>query len=601
MFGQSVRRTWLLTGVAGVLAAFLLLFRLAGGPDSDTPDPAQPAPGPNGLQWRAGQAQQYQVDIRSSFEMTFPGVNAPQAMNVHMDGTLDFRTLSTTATGANTGWRFESLSLTIDGATDASVNRALESPFRVRFEQGGRPQVFEFPASLPQEHREILENLVRMFQVVVTEGAAWEVEETNATGRYSASYVRSAPGRISKRKGSYLPSVSGAAVPEVTSEESVLLNPAHDWITQMTLTERIMINDAGSPPVQISNRARIELVGTRVQAAPVDWGFVASAEPPEPEVKLPTLSPDEAQRRLQSYVQELDEAEEGRPQIIHRVRDLLLADDQLPALLLETLRTEQLNDLTRADLYLAFELAGTPAAQAALSSVLAGNGWPAMDAMRAIVALGGVSEPTDDTLATLWDLARSNLDETDRRDLPGTAALAIGSLGDTLRQSDKPDYFALRADLLVSASGAIEPAERAVFLYALGNTADPDPVLKRDLVSYLDDPSAEVRSAAAKTLGRLGTGQVEDELLTRAQQESSGQARASMVEALASWDEPSADAMRWAQSAVQQEVDEQARYNMAVLLGKNMDAFPDNRLVLQALLESEQSKRIRQKVANMLY
>jgi HEAT repeat protein len=356
--------------------------------------------------------------------------------------------------------------------------------------------------------------------------------------------------------------------------------------------------------VQVTNLATIELVGTDNQAAVGRWDFTASAVPDavvDPRANLPALSPEEAQRQLVTSVRELDEADESRSLIIHRLRDLLLIDDQLPAVLIETLRTDELSEQTRADLYLAFELAGTPASQAALASVLLDNNWPPMDAMRAIVALAGVGEPTEDTLATLWGLARTDLAATDRRDLPGTAALAIGSLGNGMRTSGESDYTTLRDDLLVSASGAIEPEQRAVFLYALGNTADPDPLLKRDLVSYLDDPSTEVRSAAAKTLARLGADQVAEELLLRVQQESSDQARASMAEALASWDEPTAQAMQWAQAAVQQEADDRARYNIAVLLGNNMETFPENRRVLEMLLESEQSKRIRQKVANMLY
>ena len=59
--------------------------------------------------------------------------------------------------------------------------------------------------------------------------------------------------------------------------------------------------------------------------------------------------------------------------------------------------------------------------------------------------------------------------------------------------------------------------------------------------------------------------------------------------------------MQWARVSLQQEGDEQVRYQIAVMLGNNLDAFPENRVALQALLESEQSKRIRQKVANMLY
>jgi hypothetical protein len=372
----------------------------------------------------------------------------------------------------------------------------------------------------------------------------------------------------------------------------------------MVLDERIVINDPGTVPVQVTNLATLRLLGTDNQVAPGQWDFAASAVPDavvDPRANLPALSPAEAQRQLAANVRELDEADESRSLIIHRLRDLLLVDDQLPEMLIEALQTEELSEQTRADLYLAFELAGTPASQAALASVLFDNNWPPMDAMRAIVALAGVDEPTEDTLATLWGLARTNLAGTDRRDLPGTAALAIGSLGSGMRESGGPGYAALRDDLLVSASGAIEPEQRAVFLYALGNTADPDPLLKRDLVSYLDDPSTEVRSAAAKTLGRLGADQVAEELLLRVQQESSSQARASMAEALGSWDKPTAQAMQWAQAAVQQEADERVRYNIAVLLGNNMDTFPENRRVLEMLLESEQSKRIRQKVANMLY
>ena len=153
----------------------------------------------------------------------------------------------------------------------------------------------------------------------------------------------------------------------------------------------------------------------------------------------------------------------------------------------------------------------------------------------------------------------------------------------------------------MSASTADAPAQRAVFLYALANTADPDRLLKRDLVSYLDDPSAEVRSAAARTLERLGADQVAAEVLTRARQESSAQARASMLAALGDWQAPTDEAMQWARVALQHEGDEQVRYQIAVMLGNNLDAFPENRVALQALLESEQSKRIRQKVANMLY
>ena len=53
-------------------------------------------------------------------------------------------------------------------------------------------------------------------------------------------------------------------------------------------------------------------------------------------------------------------------------------------------------------------------------------------------------------------------------------------------------------------------------------------------------------------------------------------------------------------AAVRGEPDENLRYNMARFLCANLDEFPENRPVLQDLLRTEQSKRIRQSVANML-
>lgn len=602
---QSSRPAALLAALLIALATLALLWWFLPAPQGvDTAPDAGGQRGEPPLQWHVGRAQRYRVAIDSAFLMAMPGAGSARAMNLAMQGNLDFLTLGVDAAGASVGMRFDSLSLAIDGASDAQVNRALESPFRVRFDRSGRPLGFEFPATLAQEHRDILENTVRMFQLVLDGGDSWDTEESNANGRYRAHYERAPAGAINKHKSHYLPSITGAPVPEVESVESIALAPGNDWLTSMTLDENIVIADSASVPVQVTNLATIELLDINSRFAAGDWAFPASPEPEvalDPRASAPALSPREAQQQLAVSVEELQDAVDDRSLVIHRLRDLLRADDSLPQALIETLRSEELADRTRADIYLAFELAGTPASQAALVSVLADSNWPPADAMRAIVALGGMSEPTDDTLATLWGLALSDLDATDRRDLPGTAALAIGSIGNSLRQDDAPDYAALRAELLVSASTADAPAQRAVFLYALANTADPDRLLKRDLVSYLDDPSAEVRSAAARTLERLGADQVAAEVLTRARQESSAQARASMLAALGDWQAPTDEAMQWARVALQQEGDEQVRYQIAVMLGNNLDAFPENRVALQALLESEQSKRIRQKVANMLY
>jgi ribosomal protein S17E len=53
-------------------------------------------------------------------------------------------------------------------------------------------------------------------------------------------------------------------------------------------------------------------------------------------------------------------------------------------------------------------------------------------------------------------------------------------------------------------------------------------------------------------------------------------------------------------AAVRAESDENTRYNMARFLGANLKDFPENKAILQDLLRTEHSKRIRQHVAEML-
>lgn len=316
---------------------------------------------------------------------------------------------------------------------------------------------------------------------------------------------------------------------------------------------------------------------------------------------VPAISRDEAERQLRVAVTELDAAAKGRSIFIHSLRDLLLVDGEMPFVLLELMKTQQLSDRTRADLYLVFELAGSPEAQAALTSVFTDQSWSRDDGMRAIVALGGVANPTEDSLAALWGTAHSALMGDDRDDLPSTAALALGSLGRGLHTEQDTNYSSLRSGLLDGASSAADTHQRAVFLHALGNTGDPDPSMRSNIVPFLNDSAPEVRAAAAKTLGRLGTSQVADQLLQSFEHEQNDVVRGSITEALASWEDPSLPAVKSVRAAIRDERDENVRYNMALLLGKSMETFPENRIVLEQLLGGEQSKRIRQQVAEMLY
>ena len=594
---------WLLPGGAALLLAVLGAFGFLGRSNEETT--ALPSKEPQlELQWRAGSSQQYKVLIDSSIRMNTAAATAAQSMRVRLEGVLDMRTLEAGPAQALVGMRLSAVELQIAGKSDPDTNRALALPFRVRFASGGFPTAFEFPPAATAQHREVLENLVRMFQVSMHKGETWVAQESNASGAYEAAYVRTAPSRVEKTKRRFVGSApaTAIAVADIASKESIRIDAKRDWIAAMTVDETLRTGGQFGPAIDVTSHATLELQSFAQAAAASDaWGFVAAAAPDRVDrakAALAGVSREEAQKRLLAELPALDAAREGRSILIHRMRDLLRVDDKLPFALLDAMRTQELSDRTRADLYLALELAGSPAAQAALVSVVADTTGSARDAMRAIVALGGVASPSAETLAALWNTVQSGPSSGDRSPLAGTATFALGSLGDGMNAANDPNYSSLRAGLLNGALRGRDPQQRANFVHAIGNTRDAS--LAREIVALLDDAAPAVRSAAAQSLGMLGTNQVADELMQRLNQERSSVVRGAIAESLVSWTSPSAPAVASIRTAVRAEPDENTRFNMARLLGKNLATFPENRAVLQDLLRTEQSKRIRQQVAEAL-
>lgn len=594
-------RRWLLLSCAGLLLASLGVLWLLGRSSDESAALAPNAP-PVDLRWRVGSSQQYEVRTDSSMQINTAGASAAQSMRVRMHCVLDLLTLEAGPEAALVGMRLSSVELQIAGNSDADTNRALAVPFRVRYVSGGLPETFEFPAGVTAQHRSMLENLVRMFQVTMHKGKAWVAHESNASGAYEAAYLRTAPSRVEKTKRRFVASPSSPtfAGADINSKEAIRIDAGRDWIAAMTVDETLRTQ--GRLAMEITNHATLELRPSAHAAGSSEtWGFVAAARPSAAEPAtppLPKLSREEASRRLLAEVSALDAAREGRSASIHRLRDLLRADAALPAALLEEMKTLEVTDRTRADLYLAFELAGTAPAQAALASVVADTTWSTRDALRAIVALGGVARPIPETLRALWTAVQSSPSSGDRSQLASTATFALGSLGNAMIVAKDPDYASLRARLLGGALSGANTEQRADFVHALGNTRDAS--LARDIVPLLDDAAPAVRRAAAQSLGMLGTNQVADELMSRFNQERSGAVRGAIAESLVSWTAPPAPAVASIRAAIRTEVDENTRYYMARLLGKNLASFPENRSVLQDLLRVEQSKRIRQQVAEAL-
>ena len=554
------------------------------------------------MQWRYGVTQQYQVLSESYMQMQAT-VQGASSIHVHMLGQLDTLTLEAGSDEAVVGMQLSSVELKINDTMDAGTNAALGVPFRVRFATNGMPLVFEFPAEVNQQNRSILENLVRTFQVSLDSDDNWVVNESNGTGTYEAAYKRTGSAQIEKSKGKFNTTAAGmVSWSEISSTESFSIEAGRNWIAEMNVQETMRSDDQGGPAMTVSNHATLKLQpGTQLALSPDLWRFVAvaAAVGAASAVKrpVPDITPEEAHKQILATVPELDAATQGRLGLIHRLRDLLRVDASLPALILDVLKTQELSDRTRADLYLVLEQAGTESAQVALVEVITDNSWSLKDGMRAIVAMGGVKQPTTESITALWDMAQYS-SGGERQRMASTSTFALGSIGNTMNKTDNPEYAALRSGLLSDALGGGDVTQRSQYITALGNTHDT--TLANDVVILLDDTEPAIRRAAALSLGSLGTDQVADRLVSHYSAEDNGYVRGAIAESLQSWTEPSDSAMAMFRQTVRTETDESTRYNIAVLLGENLDNFPENETVLREIMRSEPSKRIRQKVAEAL-
>jgi hypothetical protein len=584
-----------------VLFAGLLAFVLLFVGSNEVPSPA-PEAHVSGLRWQAGCAQQYGFLIDSSVVMGTHGAEHPDAFVQTVQGVLEMRTLEVDPEGATVGVRLSPVEFRVAGAADPATDRALSAPFRVRFTRAGQPVSFEFSEPLDATLRGLIEEVVRTFQVELRDERTWFAEERNGSGTYAARYVRGAGSRIEKEKTRYLPaSTAGQPSPQMdvlVSTATFEIVAHHDWLARMTVDETLRMQERSGLSARVTTHASLELLPSGAPASltgPGAWDFPARQPLLDSEATPRTRvasgrTPEQLAEALGDGLLALDAATDGRGVLIQRLVDLLLEDPELAFRLLDLLDAQEWQDRTRASVFHVFERAGTAQAQQALCQGFAAGGWSQMDGNRALIALGGVANPTPEAIASLWSTARLRF-SPETSDHASTAALALGSLGSRLYGEASDRYRELRDGLVGAAFGARDARERAVLLMALGNTGDPS--LGREVVPYLEDEDPRVRQAVAKALGRLGTDSVAEELLQRFRREESSHVRATIASSLSAWEAPSDAAMSTMRESILSEKDEAARLQMAKFLGRNLDGFPENRSTLQAMLGSETSKSIR--------
>lgn len=594
---MNPNRIVLAVGAAALLAATLLLL-LPWGAVAPADDPVV-----GSLRWREGHFQRHRLAIDCT--VSFGGDAASHGPPVQqvVRGELAVQTLTVAADAVVLGLRLDALEVRTNDQRSPDDERLLSTPFRLRLRPDGAMLGAEFPAGVPATHAALLEELVRTFQVTVMAGSQWTSRETHATGRYRADYERDGDERVRREKRGYEAGPADdptRAIDVHGSTAEITFAPDADWLAGMRVDETLSTRDASGLAFRSHTHAELQLLpATALHTAVADaYDFAASTPLPngmaEAIARQADVTPEELAAAIAAILGELDRASEGRTTWVHRLRDLLRADDRAAALLLAALHDGTFAQRTRADVFLAFELGGTDVAQQALAQVAAANAWTTADRLRALIALGGVERPSAATLDALWQATQRRQDATGQ-ELADTALLALGALGSSLPRDAV--YTNLVDGLRAIAYGGADIGERSCALAAIANTGDAE--LARDVQPLLDAAEPAVRRAAAKAYGTLVPAAAATEFGTRLGSERASPVRAAMAASLRKVPSPEPGVLAAVRTQMVREVDASARLDLARCLGRHLDD-PENEAALRTVFARETLPQLRREIGEML-
>ncbi len=614
-------------GLVVALAAAVWLPGRSAPPPRGEVSPSPPGAGPSETpareqrDWRAG--SWYRYALRGSYLVRFrsarPDSQPPPPLLFQFEGDWRVGVCSASQERAEVQVSLSPTRFSLEAAGQQTlapeVHRnlleALATPFFVTFDRAGAARLIHFERQVDLLTQGLLRSLVAATQVVLPPSphASWEASEEDASGHYLARYQLQPALQLEKSKLHYthlitdqgLQPVDASFRVQVHSRTQVTLAREDLWPRSLRGTETLEV-DSGPDMLIPSSESQVEL---SLMERGTDGALTTAFHERQPSLlTLPIANPQPledmdplvherqllAGRSLEDFIKALHslptekrDRDQARAQALEGMHALFILEPaaarQIPALL----RTRVPPALSSPFIG-ALSAASTPEAIQALCQIVGDSALEHEVRLDATGALGVVSAPTQEGLATLRELTRGT-DVTLRE----TALLGLGTSAMNLREGDEHLAQSLIQELSTTLAEATTPAEKTIALMALGNTRAPSvlPTLQR----HLSSRDAEVRAITTEALRFMPAPQADTLLSERLMTDESPDVRHAAV--FAAGFRPFEPLLPAFQHVLQNDNSMAVRSSLIQVLSSQMNTSPAARRLLRWSSEHDPEEDIR--------
>lgn len=576
------------------------------------------------ITWQNGARQMYRLDIRTIMSGSYPSMKSLNRA-FELRGILNFRIYGIDGNRIRAGFQLSNLAIKRGIMEDKAAEKIYSGLFFADFSRDGGLLEFKFSNEISAEDERIMSDIIQSFQLVVKDSIfdKWSVEEKNINGAYKAQYSAE-EGRISKIKKKYTAvtdtagNTPGERIEIKKSGMQFAYGSHGSWISSAEGNDLMVFYSGDNPYLKVSSTFKLSAVDYNPDKSLAIWGGGKSSEDmiaewgslPKNQLSLDKKSEADALRdkfgnkTLQNVAGEL--FKKYRAFDVKCIQELLEYLELHPEAALQFpdyLRDKKLNPVQQVMFIHALERNGSENSQKAISEIMLGSEFSGESRTQAAVAFGSISEPTQESIKSLWDAYETSYrkGDTNAYKISSTAVLALGSMAKNLENSENEEYSGLSKSIKHRISADLETKKdlntTVALLHAAGNTADED--MLEDISPYFEDNNPRVRSVAISSLTNMDDSKVYDILTEKLDSENDINVRETIVNIMYR-KEPTEETIKSVIDKIPSEENDIVRGSMYRYLMKNRE-MPGVKDALSEMLKAETSAEHRKIISRALY